>query len=118
MILTKTPLAPCRSKLSSNGLLNAVVTASIALFSPEDTPEPIIALPIPDITVLTSAKSTFIKPLIVIISVIPFTAPLSTALAFSNDEKIDSLPPYTSFNFELGITINESTHCSRLLIPS
>ena len=90
----------------------------MARFSPDETPDPIMALPIPDITVLTSAKSTFMNPLIVIISVIPLTAPLRTSLAFSNDENIDSPPPYTSFNFELGITISESTHCSRLSMPS
>ena len=104
--------------LSSKGLLNAVVTASAALFSPDDTPDPIIALPIPDMTVFTSAKSTFINPRIVIISVIPFTAPLKTSFAFSKEENIDSLPPYTSLSLEFGITINESTHCSRLLMPS
>ena len=46
------------------------------------------AFPRPDITVFTSAKSTLIKPLMVIISAIPLTAPLKTSLAFSKDEKI------------------------------
>ena len=48
------------------------------------TPEPIIAMPISDITVRTSAKSTLIKPGRVISSAMPCTAPCSTSFAALN----------------------------------
>ena len=44
-------------------------------------PEPIIAMPISDMTVRTSAKSTLIRPGRVISSAMPCTAPCSTSLA-------------------------------------
>ncbi len=47
-------------------------------------PEPIIAVPISDITVRTSAKSTLIKPGRVISSAIPCTAPNKTLFAALN----------------------------------
>ena len=57
-------------------------------------------------------------PRIVIISAIPFTAPLKTSFALSKALKIVSSPPYTSASFSLGITINESTHSLKAAIPS
>ncbi len=51
------------------------------------------------------------------ISAIPFTAPLRTSFAFSNDENIELSSPYTSANFSFGITIKESTHSLRASIP-
>ena len=53
------------------GLEIAASVASAALPIPEALPVPIIAIPISDITVLTSAKSTLIKPGCVINSEIP-----------------------------------------------
>ena len=68
---TRIPLAPERLTSSNSGLEIAASAASLALPSPDDTPEPIIAIPISDMTVLTSAKSTFIVPGVVINSAIP-----------------------------------------------
>ena len=73
--LTSIPFAPERLTSSRSGLEIAASAASLALPSPLDTPDPIMAIPISDITVLTSAKSTFIVPGVVINSAIPCTAP-------------------------------------------
>ena len=59
----------------------AAFAASTALFSPLATPIPIRAEPAWLIIVLTSAKSTLIKPLIVIKSDIPCTACRKTSSA-------------------------------------
>ena len=57
--------------VSSNGLVIACFTASTHFSSPFPTPIPIWAIPLSDITVLTSAKSRLIKPGTLIKSVIP-----------------------------------------------
>ena len=54
---------------------------SMARLSPDAVPVPIMAAPISDITVRTSAKSTFTKPGLMIRSAIPCTAPSNTSLA-------------------------------------
>ena len=56
---------------SRRGLFIAFSAACLALSSPEALPVPIIADPISDITVLTSEKSTFIIPGLIIRSAIP-----------------------------------------------
>ena len=69
IMLNKIPLAP--SKLTSNnGLLIALRAAVTARPSPEPIPIPISAVPASVIIVLTSAKSTFINPGVVIKSLI------------------------------------------------
>ena len=71
VILTRTPRAPVISTSSNNGLEIAASAAKRARFSPDATPVPIMAMPISDITVRTSAKSTLINPGRVINSAIP-----------------------------------------------
>lgn len=58
---------------SNNGAEMAAMAASSALFFPLDTPTPSMAVPELHITDLTSAKSTFTNPGIVMISDIPCT---------------------------------------------
>ncbi len=74
--------APVISFEFKSGEANAFSIAFIALFSPWAIPIPIKATPEFFITVSTSAKSTFIYPVTVIISAIPFTAVVKTSSAF------------------------------------
>jgi hypothetical protein len=71
-------------------------------------PVPIIARPISDITVRTSAKSTLIRPGRTIRSAMPCTAPSSTSLAARNAWIIVALRPSTVISFSFGIVISES----------
>ena len=85
--------------------------------SPVAEPMPIIAAPIPDITVLTSAKSTLIMPGWTMNSVIPCTASSNTSLAALKAFIKDTLLPSTGNNFWLGIVIKESTYFSSSRMP-
>ena len=60
--LMMTPRAPFTRAPSSSGLEIARRAASTARSSPSATPVPIIARPMPDMMVLTSAKSRLINP--------------------------------------------------------
>ncbi len=60
--LMMTPRAPLTDVPSSNGLEIARRAASIARSWPSAMPVPIIASPIPDMMVLTSAKSRLMRP--------------------------------------------------------
>ncbi len=77
-----------------------------------------MAIPISDITVRTSAKSTLIKPGRVIKSEIPFTAPSNTLFAALNALSKLIFFPKTLNNLLLGIVINESTCSAKRRIPS
>ena len=68
--------------VSRSGDATASFTASIAFSSPLALPIPICAIPLSDITVLTSAKSRLIRPGTLIRSVIPCTACCNTSSAF------------------------------------
>ena len=84
VILTRIPLALERSTFSNKSFLIARRAASSARPAPGSLcaePKPIIAWPISDITVLTSAKSTLIKPGEVIISEMPITELRNTSFA-------------------------------------
>ena len=70
VMLTITPEAPL-IEVSRSCELIAILAASIALPSPVPRPIPISAEPDAAITLLTSAKSTLIKPGIVMMSEIP-----------------------------------------------
>ena len=86
--------------MSSNSLLATACSAAIlALSGPLEVPVPIIAVPFSDITVFTSAKSTLIKPGLIMISEIPLTAPPSTSLACLNASSILQSSPRTSRSF-------------------
>ena len=71
--LMSTACAPFIVVSSSKGLLIAASAASMARLSPEDSPVPIIALPISPITARMSAKSRLIMPGLIIRSVTPQT---------------------------------------------
>jgi hypothetical protein len=83
VMLISTPLAPRIERSSSSGLEIAFCAASTARFSPVATPEPMIAMPISDMMVRTSAKSRLIRPCTVTRSEMPRTAwrRMSSALA-------------------------------------
>ena len=76
-----------------------------------------MAMPISDITVLTSAKSTLIIPGRVIRSAIPLTAPNNTSFADLNASSKVAPLPSTSISFSFGMVIKESTCSSNSLIP-
>ena len=80
--------AEARSRLLSSGDFRAASTALMARFSPWARPIPIMATPLLAITRLTSAKSALMKPLLVMISAILFTAVQSTSSALWKAEKI------------------------------
>ena len=69
-ILKTIPVA-LSMEFSTNGADMAATAASSALFLPEETPTPNMAVPESFMTVLTSAKSTLTKPETVIMSEIP-----------------------------------------------
>ena len=69
-----TPRAPFTEAPSSSGLEIARRAASIARSCPSATPVPIIARPIPDMIVFTSAKSRLMSPGTRIRSEIPWIA--------------------------------------------
>ena len=118
VIFTRIPRAPFRLTSSSSGLRIASSVASRARFGPLAQPVPIIAIPISLITVLTSAKSTFIIPGRLMMSEIPRTAPAKTSSALAKaDNKVASLPKIVS-SFSLGMVINESTCSLSSRIPS
>ena len=108
-IFTNIPFALFKLTSSNNGHETASFAADIALSGPSENPEPITATPISLITVLTSEKSTLIKPGLLIISAIPSTALFKTLLAAPNASTKVTSSPNTPINFSFGITINEST---------
>src|SRR5690554_4568087 len=118
VMLTRMPRAPCRLTSSSSGLRIAASVASRARFGPVELPVPIIAMPISPMTVLTSAKSTFIRPGRCMMSEMPRTAPVRTSSALANAEsRLASLPRMVS-SFSLGMVISESTHSDSARMPS
>ena len=117
-MFTSRPLAPLRSMSSKSGLLIDRSAASRARPSPVAVPVPIMAEPISDMTVFTSAKSTLIIPGRMMRSAIPCTAPNNTSLASLNASSRLVLLPITSRSFSLGTVISESTCCSNSFRPS
>ena len=86
--------------------------------SPRDEPIPISALPAPDMTLFTSAKSTLIRPGVVIRSVIPCT-PLSSTSSADRKASIRltaASPSCSSRSF--GITIKVSQDSRNAVIPA
>ncbi len=75
-------------------------------------------MPISDMIVRTSAKSTLISPGRVISSAMPLTAPRSTSFAdLKALSRVSSLPS-TESSFSLGMVISESTWRPSSLMPS
>src|SRR6185503_6311735 len=114
---TSTPLAPDKLMSSSSGLEMAASAAMRARSWPLATPEPIIAMPISDITVRTSAKSTLMRPGRVMSSAIPCTAPCSTSFADRNASSSVVVGPSTDSSFSFGIVISESTNRPSSAMP-
>ena len=99
VIFTNTPLASFKLISSNNLLATACSAAILALSGPLEVPVPIMAVPFSDMTVLTSAKSTLIRPGLIIISDMPLTAPPRTSLACLNASSILQSSPSTSKSF-------------------
>ena len=74
-------------------------------------------MPISDITVRTSAKSTLIMPGQLMISAMPATAPCSTSLAARNASSTVMSSPSTCISLSFGMTISESTCSLELIEP-
>ena len=75
-------------------------------------------MPISDITVRTSAKSTLTMPGQLMTSAMPATAPCSTSLAALNASSMLTSSPSTCISLSFGITISESTCCDSASRPS
>ncbi len=108
-MLTSTPRAPEMSISSSSGLAIACWAASAARRSPVATPMPIIAMPRSLMIALTSAKSTLIRPLVVIRSAIPWTAWRRTSSAGLKASRMLMFLPASPSRRSFGTTIREST---------
>ena len=91
--------------------------ASTARLSPEATPTPIIAVPAPFMTVVTSAKSRLIRPGMVMRSVMPCVPSHRTSSAMLKASSIVILLLFL-MRFSLGITISVSTLSERVWMPS
>ena len=107
-MLASIPRASLRLILLSKGLSIAATAASRARFSPEPVPVLMIAWPISVITDLTSAKSTLIKPLVVISSAMLCTALVTTSFAAANASSSVTSGPRKVSRFSFGTTIIES----------
>ena len=109
LMLMSTPVAPLMDTLSSRGEQMACCAASTARSSPLALPVPMSAPPRFDITVRTSAKSTFTSPVTEMRSEMPCVACSSTSSAFfSASPKVVPLPT-TASSRSLGTTIIVST---------
>src|SRR5947199_2557891 len=94
---------------SRSGLATAFWAASSARCSPRPVPVPIIAMPIPDMIVRTSAKSRFTSPGTRIRSEMPWTACWSTASA-TRKASISGVPRSTTDKSRwFGIVMSVST---------
>ena len=93
------PVAPSIRMFSRRGEEIAAEAATTARFSPRAAPVPMIAIPLPAITVRISAKSKLINPRILIKSEIPFTACKRTSSAFLKVSKSGVLSPEIVNNF-------------------
>ena len=89
----------------------AASVATRARSSPVALPVPIMAMPISDMTVRTSAKSTLIMPGRMMRSAMPCTAPRSTSFAALKASSMVVFWPRTDRSFSLGMVIRESTCC-------
>ncbi len=95
----------------------AASAAARARPSPEALPVPIIATPISDITVRTSAKSTLIKPSFIINSEMPCTAPNNTSFAALKALSMVTLLSIAASSFSFGTVIKESTYSANSVSP-
>ena len=114
---SSTPCAPSIDA-SSSGELIALPAACTARPSPRAEPMPISAVPAPAITDFTSAKSTLIRPGVVIRSVMPWT-PLSSTSSADRNASISETPRSPSCSSRsLGMTIRVSHSLRSCWMPS
>ena len=118
MRLTRTLLAPSILAFSSSGLLMAWRAASTARLAPSPRPIPMMASPLPFMTVRTSAKSMLISPGSVISSEMPWTPCLRTSSAMRKACLMGVLFSATLRRYWLGMRIRVSTFLRSLSIPS
>src|SRR5437867_6560872 len=112
------PWAPSIEVSSSSGLATAFCAASRARFSPFPVPVPIIASPMPDMIVRTSAKSRLTSPGTRIKSEIPCTACCRTESATRN-AAISGVPRSTTDSSRwLGIVMSVSTTARNASSPA
>src|SRR5687768_14635183 len=109
VMLTSTPVAPAIDTLSRSGLAIACWAASIARFSPRPTPVPMRAEPPACMTVRTSAKSTFTRPVTLISDEMPCVACRRTSSAFLSASWKGIPFPTTASRRSFGTTIIVST---------
>ena len=100
----------------NKGDARAFSTAFMALSSPSACADPIIATPDSLMTVRTSSKSTFMYPVRVMISAIPFAAVANTSSAIANACAIGRLP-HISRSFSLLMIRSVSTLSRMSCIP-
>ncbi|SKH11882.1 Uncharacterised protein [Mycobacteroides abscessus subsp. bolletii] len=103
---------------SSSGELMAVSAALSARPSPRDEPIPIRALPAPDMTLLTSAKSTLIRPGVVMRSVMPWTPLSNTSSALRNASMSETAASPICSSRSLGMTMRVSQLSRSEVMPS
>ena len=103
--------------VSKSGDSTDIFTASFALSSPFPSPMPIWAIPLPFITVCTSAKSRLMTDGTLIRSVMPFTDCCNTSSAFFSASGIVVRLSTISNNLSFGITIRVSTSSLIFSIP-
>ena len=117
MIESKRPRAPLSDTSSSNGLAIASSAASMARRSPDASPVPIMAVPMPLITVRTSAKSRLMRPSFKTRSTMQATPEYRTwsASTKASAKVVRSLAMRNRFWF--GITISVSTCWRKLCTP-
>ena len=104
-----TPRAPLTDASSSSGLETAAFAASIARVSPCPMPVPMIAIPIPDMIVFTSAKSRLMSPGTRIRSEIPWIACRRTSSADVKASVSDVVRAIVASSRSFGIVITVST---------
>src|SRR5688572_6258290 len=112
------PRAPFTELSSSSGLEMARWAACIARPSPSAMPVPIIATPIPDMIVFTSAKSRLIRPGTRIRSEMPCIAWRSTSAASVNASVRLVLRSMMPSSRSFGIVMTVSTHSRSASSPA
>mmetsp|Transcript_3512 Transcript_3512/g.4667 ORF Transcript_3512/g.4667 Transcript_3512/m.4667 type:complete len:220 (-) Transcript_3512:666-1325(-) len=117
MILKTTPVASSTGA-SSKGLEMAAIAASSADVFPIPVPIPIRAVPASAMTLLTSAKSTLMRPGLTMISDIPTTPCLRISSATRNDASSGVFSGIISSNLLFETTITVSTFCFKRSIAS
>src|SRR6185437_14990517 len=117
VMFTSTPVAPEMLTLSSSGELMACCAASMARFSPRPTPVPMSAEPPACMTVRTSAKSTFTRPVTLMSDEMPCVACNSTSSAFLSASWNGMPLPTTARRRSFGTTIIVSTFLRMSAMP-